>query len=285
MLSWLGVLQVWQIYVLALLAGALSPATGAGVRVILPHLVADDELERANALASISLQLTWLLGPALAGMVITRVGGAFALVIDAVSFLLDDCGGTPWGIDGWVPSAIPPSCAGDWSFWHSLYPGRRRRRTRLTDDARSGRKGDTRPGKEEGGKLVLLVVFLPSMNADFFLPGIAPGFAGVGYPLISCFLHPGAHFILVLIEPVATKDLAPGESPGCRLHEPLPNLWIICSLGMPPRCLQRVAWIMNPWWASDVIAFAQKLDGGGAKRTPAVGKLGVLHWLGEWITH
>ena len=88
MLSWLGVLQVWQIYVLALLAGALSPATGAGVRVILPHLVADDELERANALASISLQLTWLLGPALAGMVITRVGGAFALVIDAVSFLL-----------------------------------------------------------------------------------------------------------------------------------------------------------------------------------------------------
>jgi Major Facilitator Superfamily len=88
MLSWLGVLQVWQIYVLAGLSGALSPATGAGVRVILPHLVADDELERANALASISLQLTWLLGPALAGMVITRVGGAFALVIDAVSFLL-----------------------------------------------------------------------------------------------------------------------------------------------------------------------------------------------------
>ena len=197
---------------------------------------------------------------------------------------LDDCGGTPWGIDGWVPSAIPPSCAGDWSFWHSLYPGRRRR-TRLTDDARSGRKGDTRPGKEEGGKLVLLVVFLPSMNADFFLPGIAPGLAGIGYPLISCFLHPGAHFILVLIEPVATKDLAPGESPWCRLHKPLPDLWIICSLGMPPRCLQRVAWIMNPWWASDVIAFAQKLDGGGAKRTPAVGKLGVLHWLGEWITH
>src|SRR5436190_5580295 len=67
--------------------------------------------------------------------------------------------------------------------------------------------------------LLLLVLLLPSMNADFFLPGIAPGFAGVGYPLGPCFLNPGTHFILVLVEPVATKDLAPGESPWRRLHE------------------------------------------------------------------
>lgn len=87
-LSLLGVLQLWQIYVLALLAGALSPATGAGVRVILPHLVVDDELPRANALSSTSLQFASLLGPALAGIVVTQIGGAFALLIDSVSFLL-----------------------------------------------------------------------------------------------------------------------------------------------------------------------------------------------------
>ncbi|GER91595.1 hypothetical protein KDW_57570 [Dictyobacter vulcani] len=40
----LGVLQLWHIYVLAVLAGALAPATGAGIRVILPHLVAEDAL-------------------------------------------------------------------------------------------------------------------------------------------------------------------------------------------------------------------------------------------------
>jgi MFS family permease len=84
----LGTLQLWHIYALALLAGALSPATGAGVRVILPHLVAEDALERANALSSTSLQCASLLGPALAGIVVTQVGGAFALLIDAVSFLL-----------------------------------------------------------------------------------------------------------------------------------------------------------------------------------------------------
>jgi len=90
------------------------------------------------------------------------------------------------------------------------------------------------------------------MNADFFLPGIAPGLAG--YPLSPCFLNPGTHFILVLEESVATEDLAPGESPWCCLHESLLDLWIICSLSMPPGRLQRVAWIMNPWWAGDVIS-------------------------------
>ncbi|MBV9231477.1 MAG: MFS transporter [Chloroflexi bacterium] len=87
-LSWLGVLQLWQIYALALLAGALSPATGAGIRVILPHLVPEESLEQANALSSTSLQFASLLGPALAGIMVTQVGGAFALLIDAVSFLI-----------------------------------------------------------------------------------------------------------------------------------------------------------------------------------------------------
>ena len=87
-LSWVGVLQLWQIYALAGLSGALSPATGAGVRVILPHLVPEGALERANALASTSLQFASLLGPALAGILVAEVGGAFALLIDAMSFLL-----------------------------------------------------------------------------------------------------------------------------------------------------------------------------------------------------
>ena len=37
----LGSLQLWHVFVLALLAGALSPATPAGVRAFVPHLVDD----------------------------------------------------------------------------------------------------------------------------------------------------------------------------------------------------------------------------------------------------
>jgi predicted MFS family arabinose efflux permease len=58
------------------------------MRVLLPHLVQEDALPRANALASTSLQFAFLVGPVLAGILVTRVGGAYALMMDAVSFLL-----------------------------------------------------------------------------------------------------------------------------------------------------------------------------------------------------
>lgn len=84
----LGLLQLWQIYVLALLAGALSPATNAGVRVVLPCLISDEKLEHANALTSTSVQFASLLGPVLAGVIIARSGAPWALFFDALSFLI-----------------------------------------------------------------------------------------------------------------------------------------------------------------------------------------------------
>ena len=82
------VLRLWHIYALALLAGALSPATTAGTRVITPHLIPEDALDRANALESTSMQFSALAGPALAGILVTRVGGSWALLVDAASFLV-----------------------------------------------------------------------------------------------------------------------------------------------------------------------------------------------------
>ena len=84
----LGSLQLWHVFVLALLAGALSPATTAGVRAFVPHLVDDAALDRANSLTATSLQFSFLAGPVAAGFVVARLGGPWALFIDAASFLL-----------------------------------------------------------------------------------------------------------------------------------------------------------------------------------------------------
>jgi MFS family permease len=84
----LGALRLWMVFALALLAGALSPATTAGVRAFVPHLVADRELDRANALTAASLQFSYLAGPVAAGLVVARLGGPWALYVDAASFLL-----------------------------------------------------------------------------------------------------------------------------------------------------------------------------------------------------
>lgn len=84
----LGVLQLWHVFLLALLAGALSPATAAGVRMFLPYLAPDDALDRANALTAASLQFSYLVGPVAAGFAVAALSGPWALLIDAASFLL-----------------------------------------------------------------------------------------------------------------------------------------------------------------------------------------------------
>src|SRR5712692_808764 len=38
-LYWLGVLQLWMVFVLALFSGILSPATEVGCRIVIPRLV------------------------------------------------------------------------------------------------------------------------------------------------------------------------------------------------------------------------------------------------------
>jgi MFS family permease len=84
----LGVLRLWHVFTLAALAGALSPATTAGVRMFLPHVVRDDALDRANALTAASMQFSYLAGPVAAGFAVAALGGPWALLIDAASFLL-----------------------------------------------------------------------------------------------------------------------------------------------------------------------------------------------------
>lgn len=83
----LHVLRLWHILTLALLTGALSPATAAGVSMLLPHLVHDTALDRANALTAASLQFSYLAGPVAAGFAVAALGGPWALLVDAASFL------------------------------------------------------------------------------------------------------------------------------------------------------------------------------------------------------
>jgi MFS family permease len=86
-LYWLDRLNMPLIYGLSLAAGALIPATDAGVRIVLPRLVDDGELEHANVLVSIGDQVSALVGPAAGGLLVGLVGAPPVLLLDALSFL------------------------------------------------------------------------------------------------------------------------------------------------------------------------------------------------------
>ncbi|RPH33245.1 MAG: MFS transporter, partial [Chloroflexi bacterium] len=83
-----GTVELWMLYILAFLFGAVDaffwPAQGA----IVPMLVDEDQLPGANGLMQGSQQLTGLIGPALAGILVATVGTAWAFGIDAVSFAI-----------------------------------------------------------------------------------------------------------------------------------------------------------------------------------------------------
>ena len=84
----LGALQLWHVYLLAMLAGAISPATEVGLPVAIPHLVAGDKLEDANALLSMVWEIATLAGPALGGLLVGLFGAPPVILLDALSFLV-----------------------------------------------------------------------------------------------------------------------------------------------------------------------------------------------------
>jgi MFS family permease len=85
-LYWLGWLELWLLFLLTGLAGMLAPATGVGSRSILPDMVEDQDLDAANMLWSFSINLSLVIGPAVAGALIASFGGPFVLLIDAATF-------------------------------------------------------------------------------------------------------------------------------------------------------------------------------------------------------
>jgi MFS family permease len=85
-LYWFNVLELWLLFLLTFLAGMLKPATEVGARSILPDLVQDKDLDAANMLWSFSDNLSLVIGPAVAGVLVASFGGPSVLLIDAVTF-------------------------------------------------------------------------------------------------------------------------------------------------------------------------------------------------------
>jgi MFS family permease len=95
-----GAIQMWMIYVIALGIGLSTAFAYPSASAILPQLVEPQQLQPANALFMAMRQLSMIVGPAIAGLVITvgahgnhgndfadATGLGLAFGIDAVSFL------------------------------------------------------------------------------------------------------------------------------------------------------------------------------------------------------
>jgi MFS family permease len=81
-----GNAQLWQLYVLAGVFGVVDAFFHPALNTIVPMLVAERLLPPANALVQIMQQLSGLIGPAIAGLVVAAFQTGPAFAVDAVSF-------------------------------------------------------------------------------------------------------------------------------------------------------------------------------------------------------
>jgi MFS family permease len=83
----LGVIQLWHIYVLALIQGTISAIDNPSRQAFVPELAGREHLVNAVALNSMLFNGARIIGPALAGVVIARIGIAPTLYLNAISFV------------------------------------------------------------------------------------------------------------------------------------------------------------------------------------------------------
>jgi MFS family permease len=79
-------IEIWHLIVMGVLFGTVDALFFPALNTIVPSLVETDRLEAANAIVQGTSQLTGLIGPALAGVLVAVVGTGAAFAIDTASF-------------------------------------------------------------------------------------------------------------------------------------------------------------------------------------------------------
>lgn len=82
-----GVVQLWHVYVFALLLGCVTAFDAPARQTFVAELVSDALLSNAVALNSTSFNAARMVGPALAGLAIAGVGTGWVFLINAASFV------------------------------------------------------------------------------------------------------------------------------------------------------------------------------------------------------
>ncbi|HYM49851.1 MAG TPA: MFS transporter [Candidatus Limnocylindrales bacterium] len=96
-------LTIEQLYLVGLLSGVLTIFFDLAYLALLPGMIPRVDLEEGNTKFQMSLSVTQLLGPALAGVLIQAIGAARAIAVDAASYLVS------WLSLLWISAPEPPA--------------------------------------------------------------------------------------------------------------------------------------------------------------------------------
>jgi MFS family permease len=87
----LGVLGIWQLYIVTALAGMLTVIFTVASPAYLPSLIPQESLVEGNSKLGMSDALAEIGGPAIAGPLVQLLSAPFAILFDSISFLFSAC--------------------------------------------------------------------------------------------------------------------------------------------------------------------------------------------------
>jgi MFS family permease len=82
-----GTIQLWEVYVIALVQGCITAFDAPARHTFVAELVGEADLSNAVALNSTSFNAARMIGPAAAGLTIAAVGTGWAFLVNAASFV------------------------------------------------------------------------------------------------------------------------------------------------------------------------------------------------------
>jgi MFS family permease len=84
----LGLLQVWHLFLAALLVGVQSLFFDTAQQAYVPAVISRDKLVQGNSQLQASTSVTQVAGPGVGGILVQAVGGALGLLVNSLSYLV-----------------------------------------------------------------------------------------------------------------------------------------------------------------------------------------------------
>jgi DHA3 family tetracycline resistance protein-like MFS transporter len=86
--SWLGLLEIWHIYIASMIFGFVEAFFFPAYQAVIPQITPSELLNSANSLNGLSQRVTGIVGPALGAALVAAGGTSVTFGLDALSFFL-----------------------------------------------------------------------------------------------------------------------------------------------------------------------------------------------------
>jgi DHA3 family tetracycline resistance protein-like MFS transporter len=121
-LALLNLLQVWEIFVFSALFGTVSAFFEPAYIAIFPEIVTAESLPSANSLTTLSREITGIVGPSIAALIVAAGGTPITFGLDAVSFFVSAVTLIPV-LKMSVKAVIPTEKTATLNIWGDLASG------------------------------------------------------------------------------------------------------------------------------------------------------------------